>query len=477
MTPSSPRRKPTVISNNRSRTSNLGKRKSLKQLCVHAHLSLPPREDPFTHSMLRDASAAPFRNLYEQVAADCYLPNAVLGNFDLMSFDVAPTLLRQLEKQEAAAYSRILAADRGNAIATTFYHIALPVLSRRDKVTLVKWGLRAFQTHYGHPSNGLWLPEMAVDDETLDVLAENGIEFTLLSQEQLRGNPGKGAGPYQVRLKTGRTIAVFARNRMLSDKISFELNWLGGAGMFVARYFASFRDQGLLLIATDGETYGHYHPGEEMFLRYLLQQEASNAGYQLVPLTGYLRDHPPDTETQIVSPSSWSCEHDVERWQRECGCAASAGWKAPLCTALRRLAEAVDTVYEREACEAGLDPWALRNGFADALLDRIPELACLANYETRPITRTAEERVLSLLHAEAHRLAMFNGYAFAETEFGLIEMRNVVAHAACAVSLVAHATGEDLGADLRRDLALATDPRGDRTATEIYTEIVEAQHI
>jgi len=449
----------------------------LKQLCIHAHFSLPPREDPFTHSIPHDASAAPFRNLYEQVTADCYLPNAVLGNLDLMSFDIAPALLRQLEMHEAAAYSRLLSADRGNAIATTFNHVTLPVLSRRDKVTQVKWGLRAFQTHFGRQSNGVWLPEMAVDDETLDVLAENGIEFTLLSQEQLRGDLVKASGPYCVRLASGRTIAVFARDRMLSDKVSFELNWLGGVGIFAARYLAPRRDEGLLLIATDGETYGHYHRDEEMFLRYLLHQEASNAGYQLVSLTGYLRDHLPDVEVQIVSPSSWSCEDGIERWQRECGCASPAAWKAPLCAALRHLADAIDTIYEREARAAGLDPWAVRDGFADALLDRIPELAYLTHYETRKITRAAEDRILSLLHAEAHRLAMFNSYAFAETEFDSIEMRIVVAHAARAVSHAAHATGEDLHADLRHDLALATDPRGDRTATEIFTEIVEAQHI
>jgi hypothetical protein len=448
----------------------------MKQLCVHAHFSLPPREDPFTGEIPQDPSVAPFRNLCEQVTADCYLPNAVLGNFDLMSFDVAPALMGQLEAHEAATYSRILAADRGNAIATTFHHVILPILSQRDKVTEIAWGLRAFQTHFGRQATGLWLPEMAVDDEILQLLSKSGVEFTLLSAEQLQGEMMQGAGPYRARLEGGFDIAIFARDRTLSDKISFELNRLGGAGIFVARYLAPRPDEGLVLIATDGETYGHYHPGEEMFLRYLVQQEASRAGYQVVPLTGFLRDHPPDAEVQIVSPSSWSCIDGVDRWQRECGCTSPATWKASLCAAFHHLADAVDIVYEREARAAGLDPWAVRDGFADALLDRIPDLMYLSGHETHALTRAAEERLLLLLHAQAHRLAMFSNYAFAETTFDSIEMRNVVAHAARAVILVAHATGEDLESSLRRDLALATDPRGDRTATEIYTEIVEAQH-
>jgi hypothetical protein len=448
----------------------------LKHLCIHCHQSLPPRTDPFTGEIPHDPHAAPFRNLYEQVTADCYLPNAVLGNFDLTSFDVAPSLMGYLEAHEAATYSRILTADRGNAIATTFHHVVLPTLSRRDKVTEVKWGLRAFQTHFGRQSSGLWLSEMAVDDETLDVLAECVVEFTLLSEGQLLGDLSRGAGPYRVQTEGQREIAVFVRDHDLSNKVSFELNWLGGAGMFAARYLTPRPDQGLLLIATDGETYGHHHPGEEMFLRYLFQQEASRAGYQIVPLTGFLRSHPPESWVRVIGPSSWSCTHADERWRSECGCAAPE-WRAPLCAALRRLADAIDVIYEREVCAAALDPWALRDGFADVLMERTPDLLYLSSRETRPLSRAVEERLLLLLHAQVHRLAMFSSYAFAETTFGSTDMRNVIAHAARAVSLIAHATGQDLSSDLRRDLAQATDPRGDCTATEIYAEIVNAQHL
>jgi hypothetical protein len=308
------------------------------------------------------------------------------------------------------------------------------------------------------------------------VLAESGIRFTLLSAEQLRSDVSQGAGPYRRRTAGGREIALFARNQELSDKISFELNWLGGAGMFAARYLANRPDEGLLLIATAAETYGHYHLGEEMFLRYLVQREALQAGYQIVPLSGFLRDHPPQVEVQVFSPSSWRAGGGcINAKQPSESAGACAAWVAPLRSALRNLADAVDAIYECEAHAAGLDAWAARNGFADVLLERVPELAYLAACETHAIERATEERLLLLLQAQAHRLAMFSNYALEETEFGSIAMRHVIAHAARAVSLVAHATGNDLSDDVRRDLARATDPRGDRTATEIYTEIVEAQ--
>ena len=304
----------------------------MKYLCVHSHFSLPPRQDPFTGAMLRDADAAPFRTRYEQVTADCYLPNAVLGNFNLMSFDFAPTLLGYLETFDTTTYSRIISADRGNAIAMPFHHVNLPLLSHRDKVTQVKWGLKAFEAHFGRRAAGFWLPDMAVDDETLDVLVECGVEFTLLSSEQIQPTRACEAGPYRMKLKNGHELGVFARNRALSDKVAFELSWLGGAGMFAARYLAPHPDDKLLLIATNGETYGHHHSGEEMFARYLLQQEALNAGYQVVPLAGFMRDHPPEVEANLPGPSSWRANGPSSL---EPG---SSAWKAPLRDAFLRLA-------------------------------------------------------------------------------------------------------------------------------------------
>ena len=444
-----------------------------RYLCIHGDFSLPPRRDPLTGELEREAGAAPFRNLYEQVTADCYRPNAVLGNFDLMSFDMAPALLDWLEQRDAATYSRILAADRGSAIAATFHHVILPLLSRRAKMTQVAWGLEAFESHFGRKSEGLWLTDMAVDDETLDVLAESGVKFTLLSSEQIRGEMSAGAGPYRVRLETGREIGVFARDHALSDKIAFELNRLGGAGIFAARHLAPRRDEGLLLIATDGETYGHCHVGEEMFLRYLLRQEASNAGYQIVSLTGFWRDHPPAAEAHIVSPSSWSCRHGVERWQRECDCASPAAWKSPLRAALVRLADAADAIYEREARAAGFDPWALRNGYGQVLMSRTTGSAYLLGHEKRALTSEAEERVLTLLAAQVNRFAMCNSFAFFGDQLGTLEARNVLAQAGRVTGLVTQATGQDLSGDLLRDLALVTDPQGEHTAAELYAEIVQ----
>jgi predicted glycosyl hydrolase (DUF1957 family) len=37
---------------------------------------------------------------------------------------------------------------------------------------------------FGRDAEGMWLPETAVDDETLVVLAEEGVKFTILAPQQ-----------------------------------------------------------------------------------------------------------------------------------------------------------------------------------------------------------------------------------------------------------------------------------------------------
>ncbi|MCX5790017.1 MAG: DUF3536 domain-containing protein, partial [Elusimicrobia bacterium] len=92
-------------------------------------------------------------------------------------------------------YRAILAADRasaeersghGNALAQAYNHIILPLANLRDKRTQVRWGLTDFRRRFGREPEGMWLPECAVDDETLEVLAEEGVRFTVLAPSQAR---------------------------------------------------------------------------------------------------------------------------------------------------------------------------------------------------------------------------------------------------------------------------------------------------
>src|SRR5262249_52325724 len=138
----------------------------------------------------------------------------VVDNFAALAFDVGPTLLSWLERERPDVYGAILEADRrsratrghGNAIAQAYGHAILPLASRRDKATQVPWGLADFRHRFGRDAEGLWLPETAVDRETLEVLAEEGVRFTLLAPDQAASvrEPGGEWRPAAARLDARR---------------------------------------------------------------------------------------------------------------------------------------------------------------------------------------------------------------------------------------------------------------------------------
>jgi len=104
--------------------------------------------------------------------AECYRP--VSRSLGSVSFDFGPTLLQWMERAAPDTYAAVLAADRasGNAVAMPYHHVILPLSPRRDKTTEVRWGIADFRRRFGREPEGMWLPETAVDHETLDVLAE-----------------------------------------------------------------------------------------------------------------------------------------------------------------------------------------------------------------------------------------------------------------------------------------------------------------
>jgi alpha-amylase/alpha-mannosidase (GH57 family) len=190
---------------------------TIRSLCIHGHFYQPPREDPITGLIPQEVGAAPYQNWNERIHAECYRPNAELGNFERMSFNIGPTLFRWMESHDPDTYHRILAQDRanlerngvGNAMAQAYNHTILPLATLADKRTQIKWGIADFTHRFGRKPEGLWLPETAADLETLTVLAEQDIQFTILAPWQGDLDPLDTSEPYRVALPDGRSIAVF----------------------------------------------------------------------------------------------------------------------------------------------------------------------------------------------------------------------------------------------------------------------------
>jgi hypothetical protein len=350
---------------------------------IHGHFYQPPRENPWTGLVERESNAAPDHDWNARITRQCYAPLASipLGDgddpprinaYNLLSFDVGPTLLSWLETESPATYEAILGGDRagisrvghGNAVAMPYHHIILPLASRRDKQLEVRWGIADFRRRFGREPAGMWLPETAVDQESLDVMAEEGIVFTVLAPHQVERAPVSGEAG-RLRTSGGRSIAAFIYDGPLSHDVAFGALLKDAAGWEKALLADGARS--LISLATDGETYGHHHRFGDLALGALLQKVAMRRGIRITNYAASLAEFPPLADLTLVEPSSWSCAHGVERWRGNCGCRTALDgstqqrWRTPLRDAIDWLVGEVHGIADRNgtALPAELVPTAL----------------------------------------------------------------------------------------------------------------------
>jgi hypothetical protein len=452
-------------------------------LCIHGHFYQPPRADPFTDDFPREPDAAPYTNWNERIAAESYTPLAREDHFGWLSFNLGGTLVRWLREECHSTYERILSSEQAyyaehsvsNGLAQPVHHTILPLARRRDKVCQVRWGIASFAHYFGHRPLGMWLPEMAVDHETLEVLAQEGIRFTILSDEQVRGPLREGAGPYRIPLSGEREIAVFVRDRHLSNAISFGMpdpahmdDWL--------REHVDWRchDERLLLLATDGETFGHHHRQGVAVLDRFRQAEARHR-YRLTTLGLYLHQHTPQVELEIVSNTAWSCAHRLDRWVVGCACTAGdSRWKGALRRALDNIAGDIDGIYAENARRLGAEPWELRNDYIAVVLDQVGGEAYLAERGLGHLDSDETRRLLLLLEAQFYRQRMYASCTFFFNDLDRHEPRYAIANGIRALALTRYATGVDLTPSFRRDLAVALSAHTGASGVDLFDRLLKS---
>ncbi|MCC6189584.1 MAG: DUF3536 domain-containing protein [Anaerolineales bacterium] len=450
-------------------------------LCVHGHFYQPPRGNPFANGDIPvEAGAEPYRNFNEKITADCYAPNASLGNFELLSFNLGATLAAWLATHAPDTYRQIVEADRahrerwgvGNALAQPAHHTILPLSRRRDKEVQVRWGLMSFEHRFGYPAEGMWLPEMAVDLETLQVLHDAGVKFTILAQSQLKDSKD-GAGPYWVKLPSGDRMAVFARDDWHSNQLAFNIREQGGAGRWARNILAPLRKTypRLLLIATDGETFGHHHAGEEHFLHWLLAYEAQSAGFEVTTLARDLRSYPPSVEIEINEHTAWSCWHGLNRWSNGCECTpGDMRWKPALRRAFDNLAGWVDEAYVECARALQVDPWPLRDAYFRVRLGQITANDLLRDAGLTRLSSAQAAGLLRLLLAQFHRQRMYVSCTFFFEDLDRPEPRYGIANALRAVLLAQAVTQQAYVDSFRQDLKLAISTKSGKTGSDLLDE-------
>lgn len=472
-------------------------------LAVHGHFYQPDRRDPRTGEVPPDPTAAPAPDWNERVAVECYRPNALLGNFARIGWDVGPTLalwLRRHHPDVAATLAltasptlppRVRSGGRPEApgfrgaMAAGFHHAILPLALPRDRRTEIVWGIADFTARFGRAPAGFWLPECAVDLDTLADLADAGIGYVILAPWQGIEVPDTRR-PYRVELGAGRRIMVMFYEGGLSGSTSFDAELTKNADRFVAEQVVGHggptADGGepIVLLATDGELYGHHRPFTQYFLA-ALPAAAERAGVDYRVLGELLAeiDVAALPEVGIAERSSWSCHHGTRRWGETatdpagallagpaCDCTGESGWKPALRVALSRLADRLDAASEAWFAERGLDFWAIRDRYAPVaagLAD--PRDYAWAAIAGSPLADDdpTELAVRELLDAARSRLAAFTSCAWFWEDPSRGETLTALRYAAHAIETVRRHTGLDAEGAFLADLAaLASRHTGER---------------
>jgi alpha-amylase/alpha-mannosidase (GH57 family) len=496
-----------------------------RYICIHGHFYQPPRENPWLEAIELQDSAAPYHDWNERITRECYAPNAVsrilddqglivklVNNYSKISFNFGPTLLSWLEIKAPEVYAAILDADRqsqkkfsghGLAMAQVYNHMIMPLANSRDRVTQIRWGIRDFEWRFKRAPEAIWLPETAVDLESLELLAQFGITFVILAPHQAARVRRVGETfwrevenaqidptiPYRQQLPSGRSIAVFFYDGPIARAVAFE-GLLSHGDQFIDRLtgaFAGAQDRPQLVhFATDGETYGHHHRFGDMALAYVLEQLETRGLARLTNYGEYLETHPPAHEVEIVEKSSWSCVHGIDRWWSHCGCNSGAHpswnqqWRTPLRNALDWLRDHVAPLWERQARELLRDPWAARDDYIDVVLHR--SAAKMQGFFSRHAHQTLNPAqittALKLLELQRNAMLMYTSCGWFFDDLAGIETIQVLKFAGRAVQLAQDLFGDSLEEQFARLLAAAkSNVPGEGDGARVYDRWVRSAKV
>ena len=461
-----------------------------RYVCIHCHFYQPPRENPWLEEIELQDSAHPYHDWNEKITAECYAPNTasrildekkriidIVNNYAKISFNFGPTLLSWMERKNPAVYDAIIKADKisrerfsghGSAMAQVYNHVIMPLAAARDKRMQVVWGIRDFEHRFGRKPEGMWLAETAVDIKSLEIMAENGIVFTILAPRQAKRVKGLSEGkwrdvsggavdpkmPYQCKLPSGRAIAIFFYDGPASQDVAFGGLLRSGENL-ASRLIGLFSEKEgpqIVHIATDGESYGHHHRFGEMALSYALHTIESRKMARITNYGEYLELYPPSHEVEIFENTSWSCAHGIERWRNNCGCNSGVhpgwtqAWRAPLREAMNWLGDTLAVIYEREISPYVGDPWQARNDYISVILDRSVKNidSFLSRHAPKNLSRETRIKLLKLFEMQRHSMLMFTSCAWFFDEISDIQSLQAMRYASRAMQLAREVSGEEL---------------------------------
>jgi alpha-amylase/alpha-mannosidase (GH57 family) len=452
-------------------------------VCIHSHFYQPPRENPWLQIIESQESAYPFHDWNARINAECYKENAqsfligengkidgIVNNYSLMNFNFGPSLLSWMEKHDPNTYSLIIEGDQlgakrfnghGTAIAQCYNHIIMPLANFRDKETQINWGLKDFERRFGRQPESMWLPETAVDIESLEILSDYGMKYIILAPRQAQKirplnsdtdwidvshekiDPRR---PYLINLPSGRSIIGFFYDGGISKDVAFQGLLHNGetfANRLINSFSADLSEVQISHIATDGETYGHHHRHGDMALAYALKYIENHPEVALTNYGEFIEQNPPQYEAMIFEKSSWSCVHGVSRWTDDCGCNSGMKpgwrqkWRRPLREGYDFLRNSMQDQFVKSMERRNIDPWKLRNDYIDIIFDRSEAKTIEFINKWSPETQSPEQinSFIKELEVQHQLQLMYTSCAWFFDEISGIETTQTLQYACRALEL------------------------------------------
>lgn len=482
---------------------------TLKYVTIHGHFYQPPRENPFLEKIERQESAHPYHDWNIRIADECYRPNTcsrildssgkiidIVNNFEYLNFDIGSTLINWLKEYNLETYQRIIDADKrsmelnnghGNALAQVYNHIIMPLADKKDQITQIRWGIDDFKHHFGRMPEGMWLAETGINLETVKLLIDQGIKFTVLSPfqaEKVKGffdnnwkdvtdgsiDPTQPYRIYPYDEDRSLFLDVFFYDAPISSAVSFEhllKNSHGFADRLNSSSSLSHGRPALINISTDGESYGHHEPFGDMCLAYFFKVLAPKYNFKVINYANFLNMYSPTKEVVLKTGSdnngtAWSCSHGVGRWKEDCGCSTGAPadwnqkWRKPLREGLNTLRDECWDIYHNIAEEFFQDTLDARNNYYKLFSGIISEKDFWKQNLKIKVNEPKKVTLLKLLESQRYSQLMFTSCAWFFADISGIETVQVIKYAHMAAQYAGEFSEKDLG-DVLRNYLLEAD--------------------
>lgn len=462
------------------------KHQHTKYLAIHAHMYQPPRENPFTGEVELEHSAKPYDNWNNRIAMECYFPNLYgrildktgevlefINNYEYLNFNFGPTLLNWMEIYYPKYYSKLVETVRNlkekkgvsPAIAQVYNHTILPLDNFSTKITQIHWGIKDFEHRFGFYPEGIWLSETAVNEDVLKILIDYKIKYVILSPHQLskainlRTQKEEPIYPNKHYIwfdrddkkfkNCKRHIYIFAYDGEFSRKVAFD-NITFNSEMFVKEIslrYSHFKDP-FILIATDGETFGHHHKFADLTLSHAFRYELLKHNIKTVSLAEYISIKEVESEAELATGpdgegTSWSCAHGVRRWKGGCNCGDEGiydtSWRFGLRNATKWLSEVLGDIYNEEGKKIFIEPLLAKNNYIDVIRKKI-SLTDFINQNLKDINDQNIKKAKKLLLMTKYQMFSLTSCGWFFNDISRIETQQNLKYALKAITLA-----EELG--------------------------------